>query len=406
VLAILYAISGIGRRNLGRKIFAILLVVLLIGVAYQNPSYITNTAAFKDLLTSEATPLAPLASLITGSASVVTSTISTYPTQGSATTAGGTQTTSIGESSIVSHAVDPLILNGGANITYPSDYNALANYTLGLINTNRASDGLSPVTLSNIPSAQQHSDSMLYYGYFSHWDTQGYKPYMRYTLLGGTGSVAENIALDSCTSSPANATLLTVAPCSLKAIENGINNSEWGMMYNDVGCCNNGHRDNILDPLHDQVSIGIAYNSDTGALYFVEDFQNDYIALSTPIVNSGYQIEVAGSMTSAENVSQIGIYYDASPQAMNVSQLDQTSEYGPGTFVGGVLPPCAIGCEYYSGAVTVYASSWQVNSDSITVDFSLNDFIKADGTGVYTMYVQTGSSTADSILTYSIFVPS
>lgn len=26
---------------------------------------------------------------------------------------------------------------------------------------------------------------MLYYDYFSHWDTQGYKPYVRYTLLGG-----------------------------------------------------------------------------------------------------------------------------------------------------------------------------------------------------------------------------
>ena len=78
-------------------------------------------------------------------------------------------------------------------ISYPSNYNQLANFSLTLINQDRASAGLTPVTLSPIPSAQEHADSMLQNNYFSHWDTQGYKPYMRYSILNGTGFVEENV---------------------------------------------------------------------------------------------------------------------------------------------------------------------------------------------------------------------
>lgn len=331
-----------------------------------------------------------------GTQSATSSSSSQASNKGSGTQSS-TQSTS-------SQLQNPVIQNGSSDVSYPSNYQTLANYALGLINADRASNGQPPVTLSSVASAQQHADSMLYFGYFSHWDTQGYKPYMRYTLLGGTGAVQENIGQDSCTDSQASATEVSVVPCTIQTIQNGINNSEWNMMYNDVTCCNNGHRDNILDPLHNEVSIGIAYSTTTSTLYFVEDFQNDYIALSGPISSSTSQITIAGSLKTQENVSTIGVYYDSAPKTMNVSQLDATSTYGPGTLVGGVLPPCVINCAYYPGEVTVYASSWQVSANSISIDFSLNSFVQAEGAGVYTVYVQTGDSTADSILTYSIFV--
>jgi uncharacterized protein YkwD len=53
---------------------------------------------------------------------------------------------------------------------------------------------VSNITLSSVNSAQQHAENMLTNGYFSHWDTNGYKPYVRYTLAGGQGAVNENIA--------------------------------------------------------------------------------------------------------------------------------------------------------------------------------------------------------------------
>src|SRR5271168_2868739 len=68
------------------------------------------------------------------------------------------------------------------NVTSQSNPNVssgpLINYALSLINKDRATYGLKNVTLSPITSAQQHSESMLQYNYFSHWDIYGMKPYM------------------------------------------------------------------------------------------------------------------------------------------------------------------------------------------------------------------------------------
>src|SRR6267143_4336441 len=113
---------------------------------------------------------------------------------------------------------DPAFVGNSSKIDYPPFYAVLANLTLGVINKDRAAAGLSPVVLSSVPSGQQHADSMAFYGYFSHWDDQGYKPYMRYTLLGGTGGVTENVALNFCNTSPPNLTLHASAPCSLETI--------------------------------------------------------------------------------------------------------------------------------------------------------------------------------------------
>src|SRR5690242_9097656 len=66
----------------------------------------------------------------------------------------------------------PTTISSGGN-------QSLYEYALSLINNDRAQYGLSPVTLSNEPSAQQHSQSMLDNHYFSHWDMYGMKPYMR-----------------------------------------------------------------------------------------------------------------------------------------------------------------------------------------------------------------------------------
>jgi len=297
---------------------------------------------------------------------------------------------------------DPSFQGTVAKIDIPPNYNTLVNFTLALINQDRATAGLGPVELSTIPSGQQHADSMAYFGYFSHWDPQGYKPYMRYSLLGGTGAVAENVGQTYCTTSPAASTLLYQAPCSLQTIENGLAASEWGMMNNDAACCANGHRDNILNPTHNRVSLGISYLPSTGEEYLVEDFEDSYLQLSQPMQGSS-QIQIVGTSTSPSKISQIQVYYDPTPRAMTVQQLDSTFSYGPGTFVGGVFPPCSGGCEYYPGAVSDYATTWQVGGSSIDISFSMADLFAADGPGVYTIYLTTGESTASALLTYSVF---
>ena len=290
-----------------------------------------------------------------------------------------------------SSSSNPSLTNSTVQITYPSDYVALANYSLTLINKDRVSVGLSPASLSPIQSGQQHADSMLYYDYFSHWDTQGLKPYMRYTILNGTGFVEENVAYEY-TSYPSY--------LSTSDVKSAISTLEYQMINNDSQCCQNGHKDNILNQYHNRVSIGIAYNSNQ--VYFVEDFETAYISFSQPIV-SGVQVVLSGNTSETINPSSVMIFYDSTPTKLNTSSLN-TQYYGPysqGSFVGGILPPCNIfkGCASYQGYITVYASTWQVTAGSIDIQFSLSKFLAQDGDGVYTIYVVQGDQSSPEYLT-------
>lgn len=322
-------------------------------------------------------------------------------TQATLTTASEAQCSNAAQ---VQSLVAPDITNGSANVAYPSDYCVLASYALDLINQDRAANGTGPVTLDFNPAAQQHADSMLYYGYFSHFDTQGYKPYMRYSLLGGLGADYENIA-----------SLRYALPhfFTVGSVETAIQVSEHSMIYNDSICCANGHKLNILNPLHNKVAIGVAYSATT--VYFDEEFENDYISLNftvaAPTASSPYYVTMTGvPIQGTPKPNSIYIAFDKTPSAQTTTELNNgPTEYGPGTIEGGVLPCSKLeqtlrGCPFYPSGTTVYADTWIYTSNSIDIAFPLQDFIKNYGAGVYTIYLITGSSTASALTTISIFV--
>ncbi|MDG6945356.1 MAG: CAP domain-containing protein [Nitrososphaerota archaeon] len=313
--------------------------------------------------------------------------------------------TSIGSCSsavTIQPLTNPDIVNGSAVVAYPPDYCTLAGYALAQINADRAANGTGPVALAFNRAAQQHADSMLYYSYFSHFDTQGYKPYMRYTLLGGRGADFENIAYSEYSVGLLGRTA---------AIENAIRNLEHLMVYNDVVCCNNGHRYNILDPLHNFVSVGVAYNSTY--VFFDEEFQNEYLNLSLKVTSapsaSPYQVTMLGTPILGTPVpTAIYVAFDTTPAPETRTQLESgPTEYGPGALLGGVLPPTGLfgGCGQFATGITQCASRWAFNPTAIYIAFSLNQFVKEKGPGVYTIYLVTGPSTDTAITTISIFVP-
>lgn len=290
----------------------------------------------------------------------------------------------------------PLILNGTANVSYPPDYGNLSAYVLGLVNNDRAnySYSLGAVTLGNSSVAQQHADSMLRYGYFSHNDTQGFKPYMRYSLLGGRGTVEENVA-----TSYTPFTHYT----STSSVEDALKSLEHMMMYNDSQCCNNGHRDNILLGLHNRISIGVAFNSTR--VYFVEDFENYYINLNFSVSNSYYVTMTGAPLEAGFSVNAVYIFYDGTPSPEMPAQLNSgPKEYGLGSLVGGVLPPCDFACQTFDQGTTVYAGTWTFTPNLVAVTFSLRDFIQHYGAGVYTVYLITGTDTSSAITSISVFV--
>jgi hypothetical protein len=288
----------------------------------------------------------------------------------------------------------PLIEKGGANISYPFDYDVLLTYALGLINTDRANNSLGAVTLSGIDVAQQHADSMLRYGYFSHNDTQGFKPYMRYTLLGGRGAVEENIA-----TSYTNLPYFT----STASVEGALKSLEYAMMYNDSICCGNGHRYNILSSLHNQVSIGVAFNSTR--VFFVEDFENYYIDINFSVSSSYYVTMTGTPLEAGLSASAVYITYDNTPTSETAAELNAgPREYGSGSLVGGVLPPCDFLCPTFQQGITIRADSWTFAGNSVDVAFSLRDFIQRYGPGVYTLFLVTGTDTSSALTSISVFV--
>ncbi|MDV3293669.1 MAG: CAP domain-containing protein [Nitrososphaerales archaeon] len=288
----------------------------------------------------------------------------------------------------------PLIANGAANVSYPAYYSELARYTLALINQDRANFSLPPVSLGDSKAGQQHANSMLKYGYFSHYDTQGFKPYMRYTLLGGLGAVSENVAY---------ITWVGKHFTTAATVENSISTLEHAMVYNDSLCCSNGHRLNIINPLHNRVSVGFGYNDTT--LYFVEEFENHYVNLSFTISKS-YSVTMAGPVIFPfASVNAIYVTHDPAPVPETAAQLNAgPKEYDPGTLAGGVLPPCSQGCTVFASGVTVRAAAWVVNSAQVDISFDLTRFIQAYGAGVYTVYMVTGADTSTALTSISVFV--
>ncbi len=262
--------------------------------------------------------------------------------------------------------------------TTPSElsHGVLVDYALTLINSDRQSTGLQNVTLSNIDSGQRHAENMLENKFFSHWDTDGYKPYMRYTIAGGKGAVAENIGWSYGAS---------FAP------KDKIKDLEHSMMYDDAEW-DWGHRDNILDPLHNKVSIGIAY--DTYTLYLVQDFEDDYISWSTLSLSN--QVLMQGTiLKTGESISQVAIFFD-NPTPLTTQQFANSpynGSYDAGTYVGMAVSPPPSGYQYSQPeeGILVIADTWSVTGQSFNINFGMSSVFAQYGRGVYTLYLWTDS---------------
>ncbi|MCX6653991.1 MAG: CAP domain-containing protein [Candidatus Bathyarchaeota archaeon] len=252
-------------------------------------------------------------------------------------------------------------------------------YALSEINVERSKAGLRNVTLSPIDCAQGHADEMLQGKYLSHWGFNGSKPYMRYTSAGGRGLVAENAAYISSTG-------------TLDAYRS-IHELNWSMVYNDSGS-NWGHRDNLLNPEHNRVSIGVAFDGST--LSLVQDFE-DYYFTVVEVKQSGSVVSLTYTSTiSGWKPEQVGVYYDSLPQLLTKEELSSppyNGSYGSGELVGGVVPK---GYHLNQG-VTVNASSWSTTGSTLSTSFDLSKIFSTRGVGVYTLYIADSSGTYTSV---------
>jgi hypothetical protein len=277
----------------------------------------------------------------------------------------------------------------------------LVQHALDLINKDRTDFGLPPVELSSNQGAQAHAEDVFKTKRISHWMTNGEKPYMTYTRYGGQGNVQQNVAIAGFSADQYEECRTNLLlDCEKIEPLSTIAELENEMMYKDAECCNDGHRNNILDPQHTHVSLGIVY--DKYYLAFVENFENDY-GLNVD-VNNG-QIRISGQLLAGE-LQQINIYYDPMPTPDAYEQNKQMLSYSAGDLIATIVKPLPPGYYYEKpqGYSLIEANRWGQGS-SINVMFDLASAVKQDG--VYTLFAvaRDGEKTFD-VTSYSVFVDS
>jgi uncharacterized protein YkwD len=267
---------------------------------------------------------------------------------------------------------------------------ALYQYALGLINTDRAAKGLSAVTLNFNAAAQQHAKDMLLNNYLAHWDTDGLKPYMRYTNAGGLNYEAENSAY-STGSGPFDA-------------KTEIQLLEQAMMAEGPG---GSHYENILNPSHKKVSIGVA--SSNTAVAFVEQFEGDYVEYFQPPTLTGNILSLSGrfKQSTGLKLNNLAITYDDPPQPLTGTQLANGPyhSYGQGPVLGQIFPPPPQGSQYSAlPAGSVIAQIGYVDGINFALEANISNIL-AKGAGVYTVnLVAVVNGKAMSYTNYSITV--
>jgi uncharacterized protein YkwD len=278
----------------------------------------------------------------------------------------------------------------------------LVQYVLDRVNKDRTDMGLLPVKLSSNEAAQMQAEDVFRTKQISHWTTNGEKPYMTYTQYNGEGSVQQNVAIAGFSPEQYEQCVINIlVECEKIEPLSTIEQLQNEMMYNDKECCNDGHRNNILDPHHTHVSIGIVY--DQYYLAFVQNFENNY-GLNVDVENS--EIEVSGTLLDGQ-LDHIAIYYDEMPTQEVYEQNKDLLSYSAGELVAMVVKPLPQDYYYESpqGYNLIEANRWDMQRGSINVTFDLADAVDKDG--AYTLFAQVkdGNEMFD-VTSYSVFVNS
>jgi uncharacterized protein YkwD len=200
-------------------------------------------------------------------------------------------------------------------------------YMVRLINRDRASAGLSPVTLDEGPATragQAHAQDMATHGYLGHWGTDGSVPEQRFTEAGGTDMVLENA---SCFTDEATRTLDPAARIDPKSVEQAED-----MFFHETPP-HDGHRKNILKPWHKTVGIGVAQPVATPTEIpvpcFAQEFVDPYGSYSPAPrkAHPGDLLHVGGTMASPATFAGVGLARVDAPKPIPATELNRRRSY-------------------------------------------------------------------------------
>ncbi len=209
-----------------------------------------------------------------------------------------------------------------ATVSKGLDYGAAQQFVLSLVNRDRAKAGLSPVSLDEAASKAglRHARDMASNGFTGHIGSDGSPPEQRYTQSGGVHFVQENAAC-----------LFDGKPRKLEASPrfDPTKLAELHEMFMNEVPPNDGHRRNILKPLHNRVGIGLAQpagvNQPCLAQEFVDQY-GDYTALPQQ-AKPNAALRIAGSVSEPLTFGGVGVGRTDLPRPKRIEELGGARGY-------------------------------------------------------------------------------
>ncbi len=202
------------------------------------------------------------------------------------------------------------------------DYAAAQRFVLGLINRDRAKAGLKPVVMDDAASRAglRHARDMAAKGFTGHIGTDGSVPEQRYTESGGEHFVQENAA---CLFDAKSRKL------DEKARFDATKLAELHQMFMDEVPPNDGHRQNILKPLHNRVGIGLAQPEGVNQPCLAQEFVDRYAELSAlpREAKPKAKLKIAGRVSEPLMFGGIGIGQRSLPRAKSVEAVSGARAY-------------------------------------------------------------------------------
>ena len=195
---------------------------------------------------------------------------------------------------------------------------------LEIINENRTAAGLATLVLGDNAAAQLHAEASLEGCFSSHWDLNGLKPYMRYSLAGGYQSNSSYVVgSDYC----------IVASDGYRAKDSI---QDW-------------MSDSALDEKHRMVNVGLAWDEYNTAV--VLQYEGDHVEYDQlPGIEDGI-LTMSGTVRNGvvfEEDRDLGIqlYYDPPPRPLTGGQIARTYCVESGTQIASLRRPPGSGSFY------------------------------------------------------------
>ena len=218
----------------------------------------------------------------------------------------------------------------GAPIARPTKKLTVAEarrYMVTLVNRDRATQSLAPLTLDEGPpttAGQAHAEDMARLGYLGHWGSDGSVPEQRHTEAGGADMVLENALCftDEHVRTLDRAPLID--PAQVERAES---------LFFDEVPPNDGHRKNILRPGHTRIGIGIAQPVPTATELPVacvsQELTDDYGTFQ-PLpkrAKVGAMVRIEGTLSPGIKPTGVGLARVVTPAPIAASELNKRRSY-------------------------------------------------------------------------------